>query len=107
MTFSSKIQVLKVDVLKGNSKKTNLPFEIHTAECILLNDDGSVNQVGKLRIPQSLRESCVPGTFSAGFSLGVSNYGDTRGLVEAQLASLTPLVKSMPAPPAGSASKLA
>jgi len=91
MSFSSTIQVLKVnDIEKGISKKTQQPWERHTAECMLLADDGTIECVGRLLIPQPLRDQVKVGVFRAGFSLVVPTYGDTKGDITARLVSLQP-----------------
>lgn len=92
MSFSSTIQVLKVnEVEKGVSKKTGQPWERHTAECMLLDDSGEVECVGKLTIPQALRETVAKGVFRAGFSLVVPTFGDQKGEISARLVSLQPV----------------
>lgn len=100
MSFSSTIQILKVnEVEKGVAKKTGQPWERHTAECMLLADDGSIECVGRLVIPATLRESVSVGTFRAGFSLVVPTFGDQKGDITSRLVSLQPVgaaVKSAP-----------
>jgi hypothetical protein len=64
------IQILKVNDLKtGVSSKTNRPYEIQDAECLLLNDDGTPSQIGVLSIPKDLRGKVQPGTYTGSFSL--------------------------------------
>ncbi len=93
MSFSSTIQVLKInEVEKGISKKTGQPWERHTAECMLLADDGSIDCVGRLVIPQVMRETLQVGTFRAGFALVVPTFGDQKGDISARLTSLLPVV---------------
>ncbi len=106
MSFSSTIQVLKInEVEKGISKKTGQPWERHTAECMLLSDDGSIDCVGRLVIPTVMRESIQVGTFRAGFALVVPTFGDQQGQITARLTSLLPMapVTSKPAAVAGKA----
>ena len=89
MSFSSTIQILKVnEVEKGVSKKTGQPWERHTAETMLLNDDGSIDVVGKLDIPPALRGEVAVGTYRAGFALTVPTFGDQQGKVTTRLTSL-------------------
>lgn len=41
--MQSLIQILKVnEVKKGVSRKSGNPYEIRDAECLLLNEDGSI-----------------------------------------------------------------
>lgn len=92
MSFTSTIQILKVnEVEKGISKKTQQPWERHTAECMLLADDGSIECVGRLVLPPAIREAGVTtGVYRAGFSLHVPTYGDAKGDISARLVSLIP-----------------
>lgn len=90
MSFSSTVQVLKVnEVEKGVSKKTGLPWERHTAECVLLDEAGAIECVGRLSIPTPLRGEVKVGTFRAGFSLQVPTFGDQKGDITARLVSLS------------------
>jgi len=100
-TFTSTIQILKVnDVEKGVSKKTGQPWERHTAECVLLKDDGELECVGKLNLPEPLRATAARGVFRAGFSLVVPTFGDQQGQITARLVSLMPVPsKSVPVVP--------
>lgn len=99
MSLSSTIQIIKVnEVETGISKKTGSPWERHTAECIILDDDGAVNCVGKLDIPPALRGNVQCGTFRGGFSFFVPTYGNDQGRITARLVSLLPApVKAAPA----------
>lgn len=102
--FSSTIQILKINpVESGTSKKTGQPWERHTAECMLLDDKGEIECVGRLVIPPPLRESLSVGTFRAGFALVVPTYGDTKGDIVARLTSLVPVPAAKPAPQAAPA----
>ena len=100
MSFSSTIQILKVnEVEKGIAKKTGQPWERHTAECMLLNDDATIECVGRLVIPTAMRETVSVGTFRAGFSLVVPTFGDSKGDITARLVSLVPVPVSGAKPP--------
>lgn len=89
MSFQSTINILKLnDVVKGKSAKTGKDWERHTAETMLLNDDGSIECVGKLDIPPSLRGCVSVGVFRAGFSLSVPTFGEDQGKVVSRLVSL-------------------
>lgn len=87
--MQSIIQILKLnDPKTGTSSKTGKPYDMQDAECLLLKEDGSVDQVGVLQIPKQLREVVKPGTFTATFALN-SNYASRR--IEAVLTGLVPL----------------
>ncbi len=99
MSFSSLIQVLKVDpVEKRRSPKDGSEYEIHTAQTALLSDDGELQKVGRLRIPEPMREKIKVGTFRASFALEVAQWGQNKGDVIASLVDLLPVpVKGAPA----------
>lgn len=104
MSFSSTIQIIKVnEVEKGVSKKTGQPWERHSAECILIDGDGGIEAVGRLVIPEPLREQVSLGTFRAGFTLARSNFGDQKGDIVARLVSLQAVQAVKPAPAASAA----
>lgn len=99
--FSSTIQILKMnEVDRGVSSKTGKPWERHTAECVLLADDGSIECVGKLNIPEPLRSIAQVGIFRAGFTLHVPTFGDQQGQITSRLVGLTPVPqRNAPAAP--------
>jgi hypothetical protein len=91
--MQSILQILKVNELrKGVSVKTNKPWEMQDAECILMNADGSVGSVGVLQLPKSLMGDKTPtnGTYTATFAL-VSGMTDRK--INAVLTALTPVTK--------------
>lgn len=90
--FSSTIQILKVDApVEKTSPKDQSKYMVHTAQTALLDDNGELQKVGRLRIPESMREKVKVGTFRASFSLGVAEWGQNKGDVMAVLADLMPL----------------
>ncbi len=91
MAHSSTIQILKVEVREGVSKRTQLPYVLHSAEVLLLTDDGEVELAGSLPLPRSLVDVAKVGTFRAGFSMIRQSTGDRRGDIVSQLVSLTPV----------------
>lgn len=103
--FFSKIQVLKVDEpVEKTSPKDQSKYMVYTAQTALLDDNGELQKVGRLKIPEVLREKVKVGTFSAAFSLDVAQYGLSKGDVIATLTDLTPLPPSaLKAAPARSA----
>jgi len=102
MSYSSTIQILKVNAVEtGVSQKNGAKWERHTAETMLLTDDGTIDVVGKLDIPPSLRGQVIPGIFRAGFALVVPTYGTEQGKIVSRLVSLMPIpVRQAPAPAA-------
>lgn len=101
MNFSSTLQVLKVDTPEERTYDGKT-FMVHTAQTALLLDDGTLDKVGRLRIPDSMVDKVKVGTFRAGFSLEVGQWGKSKGDVIAALVSLEPvqLRKAVSAPAA-------
>jgi hypothetical protein len=89
--MQSILQILAITIKDGTSKKTNQPYSIKEAQCVLLNDDGTPALVGSLVIPKSMTETAKVGVFTASFGFVVGFMGDDKGRIVAQLAGLTPL----------------
>jgi len=101
VTMQSIIQILKLNEPKtGTSVKTGKPYDMQDAECLLLNADGSVDQVGVLQVPRSLREVVKPGAFTATFALH-ANFASRR--IEAVLTGLVEIPQTPARKPAPSA----
>lgn len=87
MSHSSIVQILKLSEPRvGVSVKTNKAWKMQEAECILLDSDGAVSQVGVLDVPKELVGVIVPGTYTATFSLAA--HYQTRK-IESRLTALT------------------
>jgi hypothetical protein len=97
MSFSSTIQVLLVSIEEKKNREGGT-YTKRTAECILLEDDGSINACGSMRLSEDLAKDLKPGTYRAGFSMVRSTFGDTKGELVSRLVSLTPApVRAAPA----------
>lgn len=95
--MQSILQILKLNEPKtGISTKNQKPYDMQDAECLLLNDDGSVGHVGVLQVPRTLRDKVTIGTFACTFALGV-NFASRR--VEAQLVDIVPFPSGKNTPP--------
>ena len=89
MSHSSIVQILKLSEPRvGVSAKTNKAWKMQEAECILLDSEGAVSQVGVLDVPKELIGVIVPGTYTATFSLAA--HYQTRK-IESRLTALTRL----------------
>lgn len=88
MQHSSIVQILKVNEPRSGIGKNNKPWQMQEAECILLDGDGAVSQVGVLDVPKDMIGNIVSGTYTATFSL--SAHYQTRK-IESRLVSLTRL----------------
>lgn len=108
MTFSSTLQVLKVEKEERTSKRTGNKYDHFAARCIVLDDNGEVVTVGvitsKACTPE-VREKVRPGTYRALFALQVSDYGEQQGQIVSMLTDLMPVpVKGQAPKPAVSPS---
>jgi len=93
MSFSSTIQILKVDEPEERKWPDGSTSMQYTAQTALLLDTGELDKVGRLRIPESLRETVKVGVFRASFALEVAQWGKTKGDVQAVLTGLVPVAK--------------
>lgn len=92
VSHSSTIQILKVDAPEEKtSPKDGSKYTVHTAQAALLLDDGSLDKVGRLRIPEKMREFVKVGVFRASFSLEVAQWGQNKGDVISALVGLVPV----------------
>lgn len=89
MTHASIIQILKTGD-EQNKSWEGRAYTVQECECILINEDGSCEAVGVLRLSDKFKgeNAPKPGTYSAGFSLAVSPKDRKIGAV---VTSLTPV----------------
>lgn len=86
--MQSIIQVLKLnDPKTGMSAKTGKAYDMQDAECLLLTEDGQIDQVGVLQVPKNLRDKIAVGTYRGTFAMQ-ANFASRR--IEAVLTDLTP-----------------
>ena len=97
---SSLIQVL-VTGEDQQKKWEGRDYTVQECECLLLNDDGSVQCVGVLRLSDKFKGDAAPkpGTYSAGFTL-VANSKDRK--IGAVVTTLTPVAPRKMTPTAQS-----
>lgn len=91
MSLQSIIEILLVNKKDGVSKKTQLPWAISEAHCVLRNEDGTAGAVGVLIVPKALTEIAKPGLYTASFGLEAASYGPDQGRIVAVLANLVPV----------------
>lgn len=85
---TSIIQILKLNEPKAWSMDGRSGFA-HSAECLLLGQDGSIEQVGVLRIRgDDLIKKAQVGTYTASFSMRAN---PASRVIEAQLVDLVPM----------------
>lgn len=108
MSFSSTIQVLKVENEERTSKRTGNAYNHFAARVILLTDEGEVDTVGVInsrRITPELRDAMKLGTYRATFALKVPDFGEDKGDVVCMLTGLVPVPVKGSNPPAAAAAK--
>ena len=88
MQHSSVVQILKVNDPRSGIGKNNKAWQKQEAECILLDADGAVSQVGVLDVPKDMIGNLVPGTYTVTFSL-TAHYQTRK--IESRLTNLTRL----------------
>lgn len=91
---TSTIQVLKVEREEKQSRRTGNKYMQFAARCILVNDDGTYENVATLRsdfILPELRDSVEPGTYRAAFGIRVPDYGEYKGDMVMMLTGLIPV----------------
>lgn len=101
MAHTALLEIFKVNDVKSG-QKDGRPWELQDAECALLTEGLTIEQVGVLSIPRDLRGKVQPGRYTGAFTLRA----DLRTRrIEAVLVGLTPLPPVKPAAPAAPAVK--
>lgn len=67
-------------------------YTSQSAECVILNDDGTPAEVGVLSVPEALRDVVKVGLFIGRFALRASKRRDGGRRIEAVLTGLEPYV---------------
>lgn len=88
--MNSILQILKLNEPRSGVKNDR-KWEMQDAECLILNEDGTVDQVGVLMIPKDMMGKVQPGTFMGSFSLRANTSREGGRKIEAQLTGLQPL----------------
>ncbi len=89
--FSSYLQVVKVENEKGVSARTKKPYDFVVAQCVLLDENGTPTQAGRMMVPDAFRALVKHDVYQAGFALTVASMGARKGEVVPRLMSLTSL----------------
>jgi len=96
------IQILRVDVRRGQSRKTGNPYVLAEAQCVYYAphpETGVIEaSVGQMLLPRG-QEEVRPGEYEASFTLRTNR----EGRVEAAIARLTPRIAAESAKPARAA----
>lgn len=91
MSFSSYLQIVKIENEKGVSTRTKKPFDFLVAQCVLLDETGAPTQSGRMVVPDALRPLVKLDVYQAGFALTVAGMGQRKGEVVPRLLSLVSL----------------
>jgi hypothetical protein len=102
ITMQSIIQILKLNEVRSG-EKNGRKWEMQDAEALLLNDDGSVNQVGVLMLPKDLTGKATPGTFIGTFALRADTSREGQRRINAVLTGLQPYTPAKPSAPSRAA----
>ena len=81
------IQILKVNEARSGNKDGR-EWSMQDCECILLNDDGSVGEVGVCSLPKDLIGKTNPGHYTATFTLAANKSREGQRRIEARLVGL-------------------
>lgn len=91
MSFSSYLQIVKLENEKGVSQRTKKPYDFMVAQCVLLDENGAPLQSGRMMVPEAFRATVKLDVYQAGFALTVAGMGARKGEVVPRLMSLTSL----------------
>lgn len=98
--MQTKISILKVNPARsGVSAKTNKPWTMQDCECMTINDDGSIGQVGVLQLPRDMVGELAPKAGDYVATFGLQPNMQTRR-IEAQIVALVPHIAAKSAPAA-------
>lgn len=91
--YASLMEIILIEdkTSKTPNAKTGQYTQWKEARAIVRKEDGSVATVGMFRVPAALEGQVGLGLFSVGFTLGVRDYGDNAGRIEAQFVTLSPV----------------
>lgn len=87
---SSTINIMKVDMPEIRTYEGK-SFPVYSAQVGLLLDDGSLHEVGRLEMPESLYAQAKVGIFRASFSLQRAPWGKQKGNIVSVLCGLLPV----------------
>ncbi|HTH58992.1 MAG TPA: cellulose synthase [Paraburkholderia sp.] len=94
-----KLTILGIVSNSGISKKTNQPFDIKTAHCVLTQhteEGGEQIVVGTINLPPKFKD-VTPGDYLAEFAFGMG-YGQDQGRLVPQIVSLSAFGPAKPQP---------
>ena len=84
----SYIQILVAQKPKEGVGKNGKPYKFQEADCVMLDEDGVMLQVGLLDVPGDLIDKLKPGVYQAGYGMRV-DYQSRK--IKPVVMSLTPV----------------
>ena len=87
------MQVLVVGE-KRSGIKEGRPWQMQEAQTMLLDQDGTVLQVGVYSLKRDEIDKMTPGLYAPRYALGIGNGEKTKGQVIAQIVGWTPMAKT-------------
>lgn len=88
------IQILVAQKPNEGVGKNNKPYKFQNADCVMLDEDGVMLQVGVMRVPNDLIDKVKPGVYQPGFGIRVDFQSRE---IKPVLMSLTPVRQQAPA----------
>ena len=89
------LQILKVNpVREGVGKQSGNPYRMQDAECMILNDQGEVDQVGVLMLAKDQVGNTLPGVYLGSFAMRANTSREGGRRIEAVLTGLSPVRKT-------------
>ena len=89
------LQILKVnDVREGVGKVSKNPYRMQDCECLILDDQGNVDQVGVLMLSKEQVDKTVPGVYLGSFAMRANTSREGGRKIEAVLTGLSPVRKT-------------
>ena len=82
------IQILVAQKPNEGMGKNGKPYKVQNADCVMLDEDGVMLQVGVMRVPNDLIDKIKPGVYQPGFGIRVDFQSRE---IKPVLMSLTPV----------------
>lgn len=89
------LQILKLnDIREGVGRTSGKPYRMQDAECMILDDQGNVDEVGVLTLSQDQVGKTETGTYLGRFAMRADKSREGQRKIGAVLTGLTPVRKT-------------
>jgi hypothetical protein len=89
------LQILKTNPIReGVGRSSGQPYRMQDAECLILDDQGNVDQVGVLMLSKDQVGKTDPGIYLGSFAMRANTSKDGGRKIEAVLTGLMPVKKT-------------